>query len=134
MVAYSLKENAEASLHWLQVAGGAASALAAIGGVLWALGVGRAIKRRRDRRRADFLADIAGVVAPMIDASRAAAVAQHDEQNVAIRNGFVGIHQRIDELDERLDKGAERLAAHDVRLAVIEARSPSTRSRKDDHQ
>ena len=85
------------------------------------------------REAADFLADIAGVVAPMIDASRAAAVAQHDEQNVAIRNGFVGIHQRIDELDERLDKGADRLAGHDVRLAVIEARDPSTRSRKDDH-
>lgn len=97
------------------------------------------VEPRAERMRADITA----VVGPLIDSAKAAAKAQHDEQNNAIEQLGISLHARIDHLDERvgqgfdqidqrLDKGADRLAAHDVRLAVIEARNPSTRSRKDD--
>lgn len=83
---------------------------------------------RADRRRADITA----VVAPLIDSAKAAALAQHDEQNNAIEQGFQSVHQRMDTIDHRLDAGLERFARHDQRMDDLEARPPSTRSRKDD--
>lgn len=134
MLAFQVPAEVQSLGDDLQTVAGYVVAVGAIFGAAWKAGVGRAVKRRRDRIRAEFLADVAGVVAPMIDGSRAAAKAQHDEQNNAIEQGFMSVHKRIDDLDDRLDKGADRLAAHDVRLAVIEARSPNTRSRQGDHQ
>lgn len=132
MASYSFAENVETVRFGLSVIAGIVASLGVIAGAAWKCGAGRVIKRRRDRRRAEFLANVAGVVKPLIDGARAAALAQHDQQNNAIEQGFKSVHHRIDQIAQRLDKGADRLAAHDVRMAVIEARHPSTRSREDD--
>ena len=145
MAAYTLSENVETVRFGLSVIAGIVASLGVIFGAAWKCGAGRIIKRHRDKKNAEFLANVAGVVKPMIDGSRAAAKSQHDEQNNAIEQLGISLHARIDHLDERVDQGfdqidqrlakcADRLAAHDVRLAVIEARNPSTRSREGDHQ
>lgn len=83
---------------------------------------------RAARRRAD----IEAVVAPLIDGAREAALAQHDEQNNAIEQGFKSVHDRMDTIDRRLDAGLERFARHDQQIDDLQHRDPSTRSRKDD--
>jgi len=70
--------------------------------------------------------------APQFLQVREAAKSQHDEQNNAIEQGFMSVHARIDEIDERLDAGAKHLAHHDVDIAVLNERNPSTRSRQGD--
>ena len=86
------------------------------------------VEPRAERRRADITA----VVAPLIEGARAAALAQHDEQNNAIEQGFQSVHKRIDTIDERLDAGLERFARHDQQIADLLNRPPSTRSRQGD--
>ena len=145
MAAYSFAENVETVRFGLSVIAGIVASLGVIFGAAWKCGVGRIIKRRRAARRAEFLANVAGVVKPMIDASRAAALAQHDEQNVTMEQGFMSVHNRIDELEARieegaknlagrLDKGADHLARHDIDIAVLQAHDPPTHHPKDDHQ
>ena len=87
------------------------------------------VEPRAERMRADITA----VVGPLIDSAKAAALAQHDEQNNAIEQGFKSVHDRIDTIDRRLDAGLERFARHDQQIADLQNRNPSTRSRKDDH-
>lgn len=86
------------------------------------------VEPRAERMRADITA----VVGPLIDSAKAAALAQHDEQNNAIEQGFKSVHDRIDTIDRRLDAGLERFARHDQQIADLQNRNPSTRSRKDD--
>lgn len=86
------------------------------------------VEPRAERRRADITA----VVGPLIDSAKAAALAQHDEQNNAIEQGFKSVHDRIDTIDRRLDAGLERFARHDQQIDDLQHRDPSTRSRKDD--
>ncbi len=87
------------------------------------------VEPRAERMRADITA----VVGPLIDSAKAASLAQHDEQNNAIEQGFKSVHDRIDTIDRRLDAGLERFARHDQQIADLQNRNPSTRSRKDDH-
>ena len=86
------------------------------------------VEPRAERTRADITA----VVGPLIDSAKAAALAQHDEQNNAIEQGFKSVHDRIDTIDRRLDAGLERFARHDQQIDDLQHRDPSTRSRKDD--
>ena len=86
------------------------------------------VEPRAERMRADITA----VVGPLIDSAKAAALAQHDEQNNAIEQGFKSVHDRIDTIDRRLDAGLERFARHDQQIDDLQHRDPSTRSRKDD--
>lgn len=86
------------------------------------------VEPRAERWRAHITA----VVGPLIDSAKAAALAQHDEQNNAIEQGFKSVHDRIDTIDRRLDAGLERFARHDQQIDDLHHRSPSTRSRKDD--
>lgn len=143
MAAYTLSENVETVRFGLSVIAGVVASLGIIFGAAWKCGVGRIVKRHRAKKDAEFLANVAGVVKPMIDGSRAAAKAQHDEQNNAIEQLGISLHARIDHLDERvdrgfeqidgrLDKGADHLARHDTEIAVLQERHPTTRSRKDD--
>ncbi len=86
------------------------------------------VEPRAERRRADITA----VVGPLIDSAKAAALAQHDEQNNAIEQGFKSVHDRIDTIDRRLDAGLERFARHDQQIDDLQHRDPSTRSRQGD--
>lgn len=86
------------------------------------------VEPRAERMRADITA----VVGPLIDSAKAAALAQHDEQNNAIEQGFKSVHDRIDTIDRRLDAGLERFARHDQQIDDLQHRDPSTRSRQGD--
>lgn len=50
----------------------------------------------------------------------------------SMRDAIDRIETRLDEVVQRLDRGATRLADHDDRLAVVEARDPNSRDRHDD--
>lgn len=52
----------------------------------------------------------------------------------SMRDAIDRIETRLDEVVQRLDRGATRLADHDDRLAVVEARDPNSRDRHDDPQ
>lgn len=130
MITYTFADDVQAIRFGLSAVAGVVASLGVISAAAWKCGLGRIVRRRRDARRAEFAASVAGVVGPMIDESRAAALAQHDQQNNAIEQGFMSVHERIDRLGERLDQGAGHLAQHDIDIAVLKARDPSTRSRK----
>lgn len=69
---------------------------------------------------------IAHTVKPMIDGARTAALAQHDEQNASISQGFAAVNGRLDGIDGRLDKGAEQIAAHAADIAHLKGKRPPT--------
>lgn len=50
----------------------------------------------------------------------------------SMRDAIDRIESRLDEVVQRLDRGATRLADHDDRLAVVESRDPHARDRHDD--
>jgi hypothetical protein len=143
MTAYGLAENVESVRFGLTVIAGIVGSLGVIFGAAWKVGLGKFIRRWQTRRKADWAASIAAVVKPMVDGARAAALEQHDEQNLTMEQGFMSVHKRIDELEvrieegakslvERIDKGAEHLAHHDVEIAVLQARPSKTRARSTD--
>jgi hypothetical protein len=79
-----------------------------------------------DRRRNEVLAcTIVKVMRPELDVVRAAARAQHDEQN-----------EKLDAIGEQITELAsshgEHLARHDVEIAVLQARDPRERTRRTD--
>ena len=118
---FTLADDLEAIRFGLSVVAGIVASLGVIFGAAWKCGLGRVVRRHRDNRRSEFACSVAGVVGPMIDESRAAALAQHEEQNNAIEQGFMSVHERIDRLGERLDQGAGHLAQHDIDIAVLKA-------------
>lgn len=133
--AYSFQQETE----------GVRSGLAVIAGIVVSLGVisapfFRPIKRRIARRRVDgnatLAATIAAVMRPELDGIRTAARSQHDEQNRKMADGFAVLGARVDDLartvEQSDDAKAEHLARHDVEIAVLQARDPNARSRKDD--
>ena len=78
---------------------------------------------------------IAHTVKPMIDESRAASLAQHDEQNATMKREFGAVNGRLDGIDGRLDKGAEQIAANTADISTLKGkRPPSARQRATDHQ
>lgn len=78
---------------------------------------------------------IAHTVKPMIDESRAASLAQHDEQNATMKREFGAINGRLDGIDGRLDKGAEQVAANTADISALKGkRPPSARQRATDKE
>lgn len=132
MWAYSFKAEAESIRSNIAIIAGIVISLGAIVAP-FAPFIRRYLKTRRSRRDAALATSIANVMRPEIDAIRAAARQQHDEQNSKIADGFRSIDERFDELGDRLNVGAEHLARHDIEIAVLQARDPNSRSRKDDH-
>lgn len=85
---------------------------------------------------------IAETVEPLIAATRAASVAQHDEQNVNMRAGFAGVREqfdvitsRLDGIDERLDRGSERIAQNSADISALKDQRPrNARTRATDKE
>lgn len=132
MWAFTFKEEAESIRSNIAIIAGIVGALGVIVAPFTPL-IRRYLKARRSRRDAALAGIISAVMRPEVDSIRAAARQQHDDQNQAMAAGFASIDERFDELGGRLDAGAAHLARHDIEIAVLQARDPNSRQRKDDH-
>lgn len=125
MWAFTFREEAESVRSNIAIIAGIVVSLGAIVAP-FAPFIRRYLKARRTRRDAALAATIAGVMRPEIDGIRAAARSQHDEQNVKLD----GIRDQIADI---ASAHGDHLARHDIEIAVLKARDPNSRDRKDDH-
>ena len=125
MWAFTFREEAESVRSNIAIIAGIVVSLGAIVAP-FAPFIRRYLKIRRSRRDAALATSIANVMRPEIEGIRAAARQQHDEQNGKL-------DAISDQLSDIAANHGEHLARHDVQIAVLQARDPNSRSRKDDH-
>lgn len=81
---------------------------------------------------------ISATVAPLVEASRAASLAQHEEQNTLMAAQSEAMAAGFSDVSARLDKGAEIMAEHTEQIASLERkieppRLPDSRTRSTDN-